>query len=308
MHYSGSAIMEVNMRKQFLVPILVGIFALGAAQAFAQNATVVMRNGDRMQAELVDMGAYLTFRLNGTERQVPINDVVLIDFTGNARNISQDELNRANDASANGYVVMRNGDAFTARLLDVHGVPSKGFFTGDRDINLSDISRIYLGSVRNVPDLGNNVQTVDNPANAPQAGDRPWLRDRANRRNQRTAAPAGARSVVVPANVAWTNTGFNVSRGQSLRFEPSGEIRLSFNGDDMATAAGAKSFRFAQKAPIPTIPAGALIGRVGNGQPFSIGDTTQAFQMPADGRLFLGINDDYLNDNSGNIVVRVWEP
>jgi hypothetical protein len=99
-----------------------------------------------------------------------------------------------------------------------------------------------------------------------------------------------------------------VSRGQAVRFEPSGEIRLSTNGDDVATAAGAKSFRFAQGAPIPTIPAGALIGRVGNGQPFSIGDTTQPFRMPADGRLFLGINDDHVPDNSGNLVVKVWEP
>jgi hypothetical protein len=296
------------MRKRFLVPVLVGMFALGASQVFAQSATVVMRNGDRMQAEVLDMGANFTFRVNGTERQVPINDVVLIDFSGNGRNISQDELNRANDASANGYVVMRNGDTFTGRLLDVHGVPSKGFFSGDRDINLSDISRIYLGSVRNVPDLWNSAQTIDNGPSNPPRRERPWMRERANARNERTAAPAGARSVVVPANVAWTNTGFNVARGQWLRFEPSGEIRLSFNGDDMATAAGAKSFRFAQKAPIPTIPAGALIGRVGNGQPFSIGDTTQAFQMPADGRLFLGINDDHLPDNSGNIVVKVWEP
>jgi hypothetical protein len=99
-----------------------------------------------------------------------------------------------------------------------------------------------------------------------------------------------------------------VSRGQRLRFEPSGEIRLSLNGDDIARPAGALSFRFAEKAPIGTIPAGALIGRVGNGQPFSIGDTTQVFEMPANGRLFLGINDDHVADNSGNFVVRVWEP
>jgi hypothetical protein len=93
-----------------------------------------------------------------------------------------------------------------------------------------------------------------------------------------------------------------------VRFEPSGEIRLSFNGDDTATAAGAKSFRFAKEAPIPTIPVGTLIGRVGNRPPFSIGATAQPIQMPADGRLFLGVNDDHVPDNSGNYVVRVWEP
>ena len=125
---------------------------------------------------------------------------------------------------------------------------------------------------------------------------------------RRSNAPRWAKAVVVPANVAWTNTGIRVKRGQWMRFEPSGEIRLSFNADDVAVAAGAKSGRMAAKAPIPTIYAGALIGRVNSGKPFSIGDTTQAFQMPANGTLFLGVNDDHLPDNSGNYVVKVWEP
>jgi hypothetical protein len=126
--------------------------------------------------------------------------------------------------------------------------------------------------------------------------------------SQRSAAPAGARTIVVPANVEWTSTTLSVRRGQWLRFEPSGEIRLSFDGADTATAGGAKDLRLVGKAPIPTIPAGVLIGRVGNRPPFSIGDAAQALQMPADGRLFLGVNDDHVPDNSGNYVVKVWEP
>ena len=30
--------------------------------------------------------------------------------------------------------------------------------------------------------------------------------------------------------------------------------------------------------------------------------------MPANGTLFLGVNDDHVPDNSGNFVVKVWEP
>ena len=30
--------------------------------------------------------------------------------------------------------------------------------------------------------------------------------------------------------------------------------------------------------------------------------------MPDNGRLFLGVNDDHVEDNSGNYVVKVWEP
>jgi hypothetical protein len=137
-------------------------------------------------------------------------------------------------------------------------------------------------------------------------------RDQRERRqdgyDRRSNAPPTAKTVVVPANVAWTNTGIHVTRGQWMRFEPSGEIRLSFNTDDVAVAAGAKSGRMAGKSPIPTIYAGALIGRVNSGKPFSIGNTTQAFQMPGNGTLFLGVNDDDVHDNSGNYVVKVWEP
>src|SRR5688500_2663878 len=295
------------MRKQFFVPVMAGMLALGAAQAFAQSGTVVLRNGDRVQAEVRDMGQNFSLRVNGQPRQVPIGDIVLIDFTGNGRDISNDELSRAN--AANGYVVMKNGETFNASLKDLTGDPLIAIFSNGRRANLGEVSRIYLGSVNNVP----GFPQASNPSVAPVDEGRPGWRGRGRGRDrdaymERSAAPANARSVVVPANVQWTNAGFNVSRGQYLRFEPSGEIRLSTNGEDIARAAGALSGRNADKATIPTIPVGALIGRVGNGQPFSIGDTTNAFDMPDNGRLFLGVNDDHVQDNSGNYVVKIWEP
>ena len=298
------------MRKQFLIPVLVGILALGAAQAFAQSGTVVMRNGDRVQAEVRDMGANFSLRVNGQPRQVPIGDIVLIDFAGNGRDISSEELARAN--AANGYIVMRNGETFNASLKDLAGDPLFAIFTNGRRANLGEVARIYLGSVNNVP--GFPAQSASNPGIAPNdpMPETPGrMRGRGRGRDSyqnSSAAPANARSVVVPSNVQWTNTGFNVSRGQYLRFEPSGEIRLSTNGEDIGRPAGAMSARKADRATIPTIPVGALIGRVGNGQPFSIGDTTNAFDMPDSGRLFLGVNDDHVQDNSGNYVVKVWEP
>jgi hypothetical protein len=299
------------MRKPFLIPVLVGILALGAAQAFAQSATVVMRNGDRVQAEVRDMSRVFSLRVNGQPRQVPIGDIVLLDFTGNGRDISADELSRANAANG-GYVVMKNGETFNASLKDLMGDPLIALFTNGRRANLSEVSRIYLGSVSNVagfPAQPSNPSVASNDP-LPETPGRMRGRGRGNRDayRDRSAAPPNARTVVVPGNVQWTNTGFNVNRGQYLRFEPSGEIRLSTNGDDIARAAGALSFRHADKATIPTIPVGALIARIGNGDPFPIGDTTNAFDMPASGRLFLGVNDDHLADNSGNYVVKVWEP
>ena len=299
------------MRKQLFVPMLVGMLALGAVEAFAQSATVVMRNGDRVRADVIDMGRNFTLNVNGQTREVPIGDIVLIDFAGDGRNVTGDEISKVNGANG-GYVVMRNGEQFNASLQDFTGKPLIAVFSNGRRSNIGEVARIYLGSVSNVP--GFPTQSASNPGVAPndQMPERPagW-RGRGRGRDpyaNRSAAPPDARSVVVPSNVQWTNTGFNVSRGQYLRFEPSGEIRLSTNGEDIGHAAGALSARKADRATIPTIPVGALIGRIGNGQPFSIGDTTNAFDMPDNGRLFLGVNDDHVADNSGNYVVKIWEP
>jgi hypothetical protein len=55
---------------------------------------------------------------------------------------------------------------------------------------------------------------------------------------------------------------------------------------------------------MPTVGTGALIGRVGNSQPFFIG-VDGRFQAPAAGQLFLGINDSQFGDNEGSYQVEV---
>lgn len=293
------------MRKQFRIPVLVGILALGAAQAFAQSAAVVMRNGERVQADVMDMGRNFSLRVNGQPRQVPIGDIVLFDFAGDGRNVTFDEISRVNSANG-GYVIMRNGEQFNASLQDLTGKPLIAVFTNGRRVNLSEVARIYTGSVANVP--GFPTQAAAAQPEPPRGRGRGWRGRGGDVYADRSEAPPQARSVVVPSNVEWTNVGFNVSRGQFLRFEPSGEIRLSTNGDDVARAAGAMSGRHADKATIPSIPVGALIGRIGNGQPFPIGNTTNAIEVTENGRLFLGVNDDHVADNSGNFVVKIWQP
>ena len=95
------------------------------------------------------------------------------------------------------------------------------------------------------------------------------------------------------------------SRGQRLRFQSSGEVRLNREGTEVAAVTGARSERRAPGAPAPDLIVGALIARIGNGPPLAIGDQT-AVVMPASGPLFLGINDDHVADNSGEfrVVIR----
>ena len=57
-------------------------------------------------------------------------------------------------------------------------------------------------------------------------------------------------------------------------------------------------------APLTRAPAGALIARVGNSSIFLVGNRRQV-RAPASGRLYLGVNDDYLADNNGQFRVMV---
>ena len=56
----------------------------------------------------------------------------------------------------------------------------------------------------------------------------------------------------------------------------------------------------------PDRPAASLIGRIGDGNDvFFIGGDPGPFRARAAGRLYLGINDDVLTDNSGSLRVTV---
>jgi hypothetical protein len=133
-------------------------------------------------------------------------------------------------------------------------------------------------------------------AKAPAGADNPPSNQAGN--------PANGTTITVNANQAWTATGITVRRGQVLTFSSSGEIHLSGDANDVASVDGARSGRVAPSAPLPRSPAGALIGRIGTGQPFGIG-SQQRITAPATGQLFLGVNDDGFNDNQGSFQVTI---
>ena len=109
-------------------------------------------------------------------------------------------------------------------------------------------------------------------------------------------------TIRVNSQQRWVDTGINVRQGDIIRFQTSGQIQLSDNSSDMAGAAGALSRRNAPDAPISGVYAGALIGKIGAYSPFAIGDQGQ-ITAPVSGRLYLGVNDDYLQDNRGEFIV-----
>jgi hypothetical protein len=87
-----------------------------------------------------------------------------------------------------------------------------------------------------------------------------------------------------------------------IGFTTTGEVQLSDNPSDRARSAGTP--RTAPGSPLPSVYAGGLIGRIGNGAPFGIGDQASV-PMPNDGILFLAVNDDERGDNRGEFVVTI---
>jgi len=118
----------------------------------------------------------------------------------------------------------------------------------------------------------------------------------------RDGVGARSRTTTVPSTQQWTPTGIRVNQGDRLTFQSSGEIQIGPGTANRAITAGSLSGRYIQGAPIPNALAGALIGRIDGGLPWGIGNQT-SIAAPASGMLYLGINDDSLNDNSGQFTV-----
>jgi len=102
----------------------------------------------------------------------------------------------------------------------------------------------------------------------------------------------------------WTDTGINVRVGDTITFDSQGTVRISNNRNDIAGVGGTLSGRREANAPLPNQVAGALIARIGNSAPMFIGNR-RSVRAPFSGRIYLGINDDSLNDNSGDFQVTV---
>jgi hypothetical protein len=129
------------------------------------------------------------------------------------------------------------------------------------------------------------------------------VRDR-DRSDERPRAGLRERVVNVDARTAWTDTGIDVRPGQELSFAATGEVRWGPNRRD--GAAGERNSPRNPGRPMPGRNAAALIGRIGqNGDPFFIGDDRAPIRIRGGGRLFVGINDDVLQDNSGSLRLTI---
>jgi hypothetical protein len=114
------------------------------------------------------------------------------------------------------------------------------------------------------------------------------------------------RTAIVNANTPWNDTSVDVRSGQTIYFVAQGEIR--WGRDRRDGPAGERDSPSNPGRPMPNRPAAALIGKIGaaSNDLFFIGAEEGPIRVRATGRLFLGVNDDFLNDNSGSFRVVVY--
>ena len=183
---------------------------------------------------------------------------------------------------AGDVLTMRDGRRYDGTLVAVRGGSIEFEHRGGRDDGR--VRRYDRGEIRSIQfdDAGFDRDPVDN---RPRSG----MRERTSSVDSRTA---------------WTDTGIDVRGGQDVVFTASGQVRWGPNRRD--GAAGERNSPSNSGRPMPSRNAAALIGKVGeNGDPFFIGDDQGPIRMRGSGRLFLGLNDDYLQDNSGSLRVTI---
>jgi hypothetical protein len=176
-------------------------------------------------------------------------------------------------------LVLTNGRRIAGELLGVYG----------REIEFEDRSGFGRRIIR-----------------VPRADiDRIEFTDDRNSRDDGRVVPRRMRerNVEVSPNEPWTDTGIDLRNGQEIYFETSGQVTWSPNR--RVDADGTRNSKPDTNRPLPDRNSGALIGRIGERDIFFIGTDVGPFRVRGNGRLYLGVNDDRLDDNSGRYRVVV---
>jgi len=260
----------------------------------AQPATFVLKSGERVSGELTYKGG-TSYTLNG--RDYSSDEIAMIAFTPGdppASELNQIPAVDNNPSEHERHVfVTRDGQVIFGKIYQIS--PDGSTITYDRreggrqDISASQLARVYVN-----PAGARSVYAATLNGGAPNA--------------VATAGVATPGAITVAANQPWTDTGITVKKGDQVSFAATGQISIGSgpNPEFTATPDGsATSTAPRTRYPVSAMAVGGLIGRVGNSAPFPIGSNTQSITMPANGRLFLGVNDDIFTDNSGAFSVTI---
>lgn len=261
-----------------------------------------------LDANWIDSGVFVR---RGERVQVDATGVITI---GRAR-ITPDGL-RSTDPTAplpnaaEGKLIGAIGNDATAPIIEIG---SSREFTADRNGRLfltvnrgsfADARGGFEARVRRERTVG--ARDIDDDRS-------PGIRSR-NRFPGFGRGPArGERDVEVPGNSRGVDAGIDVRAGDQITFTATGTIVAGQRAGTVGPEGG-RSTGFGSiigTRPVPSAGVGALIGYIRmvdgqNSQPFYIGSSL-TWTAPADGRLYLLVNDDNYNDNSGAFSVHITQ-
>ena len=115
-----------------------------------------------------------------------------------------------------------------------------------------------------------------------------------------------SKSVIVPGKIPWTDTGIQIKKGDEITFEATGEVEWTTGKKVGPEGSQSKLKSQFPIRPYPSvnIGAGGLIGKVGQGRVFVVGKSA-TIMADRTGLLYLGINDNFFRNNSGQFSVSI---
>ena len=135
------------MRRSLAVAASTVLALILALPALAQqSAMFILRSGEQVSGELVDMGGSgFQVRVGGAARQLSTGDVAVIDFSGST-SFPDNEVNQIQ--AGKHLIVLSNGQIVSGNLYDIGGEQPKRISvhtdTGNRDFRSNEVRRIYL--------------------------------------------------------------------------------------------------------------------------------------------------------------------
>jgi hypothetical protein len=113
------------------------------------------------------------------------------------------------------------------------------------------------------------------------------------------------RTLIVPGNTLWMDTGMVVAAGDTLTFAAHGTVAYDKRGNSCGPGGTSWTDVQDKKDPLWQKPHAGLIGKIeGSGMPFFIG-TAATIKAGGNGKLFLGINDYWYQGNTGEFTITI---
>ena len=265
-----------------------------------------------LDSNWIDSGVYLR---RGERVQVSASGVIIV---GRFR-VTPDGL-RSTDPTAplpnaaEGKLIGAIGDDPRAPIFELG---SSREFTADRN------GRLYLtanrGSYTDARGSFNVQIRSERDLSATDNQDDRFPRDSSGRIRSRDRQPGDRNrtpqdlTISVPGTSRGTDAGIDVRANDQITFTATGTVNAGRRTGQVGPEGGRTGVLNAiigiGTRPLPTVGPGALIGyiRTTDGQQsqaFLIGSQL-TLTVPADGRLYLAINDDDYSDNSGSFSVRI---